>query len=467
MPELPEVETIKNILKTVIVNKTIAKVDVFYEKVVKDEVNFFIKTLENKKFLNLARIGKYLIFHLSDEFVLISHLRMEGKFFYFENEQETKSKHGLVLFTFSDNTFLEYNDTRRFGMLKLSKEDEYLLLPFLTKLGPEPSHVKDVLPLYQKSRKRGIAIKSLLLDQTFLSGLGNIYVDEVLFKTKVHPETPAHLITQEKLKEIINVSVEVLNEAILSGGSTIRSYKAGLGIDGNFQTKLLAYGRKDQPCITCQTPLKKIFVNNRGTTYCVHCQRNLSWPYIIGITGPIASGKSSVLDYFKKKGYFVLSGDEIVHRLYQDQSIFKKLIRLFSKEVILENGLVNKKLITKVIIHDSHLKYQLEKLLHPLVEKEMLDFIKRFDQTQKVAIEMPLLFEAQLDAYCDETIYVDVKRDIQEARLANRSLSVEHSLLLNASFNQEANKKKATYIIKNNKSLSELVQKLDKLFINN
>ena len=462
MPELPEVETIKNILKSVILHKTIAKVDVFYEKVVKNDLSFFKNTLLNKTILDLERIGKYLIFHLSEGFVIVSHLRMEGKYFYYQNQKETINKHGLVLFTFTDQTYLEYNDTRRFGMLKLTTKDEYKNLPCLKKLGPEPSNVLDFNKLFSILKRKSIPIKAVLLDQTFLSGIGNIYADEILFKTKVHPETPANFISLNKLKEIVKVAVEVLDEAILNGGSTIRSYKAGIGIDGNFQTKLYAYGRENQPCLNCSSPLKRMFVSGRGTTYCPKCQKNPNSPYILGITGPIASGKSSALNYFKENGYIPISGDEIVHKLYQDPKLHKPLIRLFNESVIKENS-VDKAFIAHVIIGDGHKKYKLEQLIHPLVEKRFLEIIKKTKKDEKIAVEMPLLFEAGLDVFCDETLYLDVNLKTQTERLSKRFLSVKDSLKLNQGFNVQENKKKATYIISNNNSLEELYIKLAKI----
>ena len=129
--------------------------------------------------------------------------------------------------------------------------------------------------------------------------------------------TPAKMITKKEWEAIIKESCRILNEAIKAGGSTIKSYHPGKDIDGNFQTSLKAYGKKDEKCVECHTNMRFIKVNGRGTTFCPHCQIKKGAPLKIAITGKIASGKSAVLNIFKEAGYLVLSSDEIVHNLYQ------------------------------------------------------------------------------------------------------------------------------------------------------
>ncbi|MDY0345513.1 MAG: DNA-formamidopyrimidine glycosylase, partial [Bacilli bacterium] len=229
MPELPEVETIKNILAQFVIGKTIKDIKVFNTNTIEGDYLAFIEQLKGKTISELSRVGKFIIFHFNESIVLLSHLRMEGKYFYHDYALDTFEKHACVVFFFTDNTVLEYNDTRKFGLMQIVQSSVYLSVLPLSKLGPEPFDVKDIKSLHQKLSKKSIPIKAVLLDQTFLAGLGNIYVDEVLYLTKIHPETPANRISKAQLKNIIEASVQVLNVAIQSGGSTIRSYHPSQG----------------------------------------------------------------------------------------------------------------------------------------------------------------------------------------------------------------------------------------------
>ena len=242
MPELPEVETIKNVLSKIVIGKTIKSIDVYRDLTIEGDTSEFKKSLVGETFLSMSRIGKYLIFHLSNGKVIISHLRMEGKYYEFlENEKD--SKYAKVTFHFTDNTKLCYDDSRAFGILKLSSEDKYQKEEMLSKLGPEPFEVNDVSFILKKVKHSKKPIKTTLLDQTLITGLGNIYVDETLYASHIHPLTPANKVSKKEWEDIISNSKEILKIAIEMGGSTIKSYHPGKDIDGNFQTRIKIYGR--------------------------------------------------------------------------------------------------------------------------------------------------------------------------------------------------------------------------------
>jgi len=463
MPELPEVETIKNILNNFVINRTIREVKILNRNTIQGDESLFRQALLQQTINQVSRLGKFLIFHLSNNVVFLSHLRMEGKYFFYEKDQGVYDKHACVIFFFNDGSVLEYNDTRKFGLMKLDKHSSYLDNLPLSKLGPEPFAIKSVDVLMQKAKKKQIPIKVLLLDQTFISGLGNIYVDEVLFKTKIHPETPANLISKVQMEELVAASVDVLKMAINSGGSTIRSYHPSQGIDGGFQTKLHSYGRENLPCLRCNHPLRKTFVGGRGTTFCPKCQKNPASPHVVGITGPIGSGKSSVAEYYRQHGYQALSGDAIVADLYQDGKVRALISKLFGANVILDDKNINKDLIIATIIEEPNKKRKLEKILHPRVEEVIIKKIKTMKRDEKLVLEIPLLFESKLDDYCNETIYVDINPEIQKKRLENRRIPVEISLALNAGFDAKHNKQKATFVIDNSDSLDDLHHSLEKI----
>ena len=180
MPELPEVETVKNVIKPIVIGHTITSIDVFRPTIIQnDRMEDFINGLVGETFLDVTRIGKFLIFHLSHDKVMISHLRMEGK--YFEVlEKENNTKYARVVFHLNNGHKICYDDSRTFGILKLTNEKDYLNEKEIAQLGPEPFKA-DPKVLFNKVKNTSLPIKSTLLDQTLMTGLGNIYADEVCF----------------------------------------------------------------------------------------------------------------------------------------------------------------------------------------------------------------------------------------------------------------------------------------------
>ena len=315
MPELPEVETVKNVLLPIVKDHKILKIDVLRLSTIEGDVNEFISNLQGQTFLSISRIGKYLIFHLTNEMVMLSHLRMEGKY-YELLENEDNSKYARVVFHLDNGHKLCYDDSRCFGILKLSNEASYKDEEMISKLGPEPFYVDDVKPIMKKVKSVKKPIKTALLDQTLVTGLGNIYVDETLFASKIHPLTPTNKIKENEWKKIISNAKEILSLAIKSGGSTIKSYHPGKDIDGNFQTRLKVYGKSGEMCPECKAhEFRFIKVGGRGTTFCPGCQKKVGSPLNIAITGKIASGKSTATEVFNSHDIPTLSSDEIVKEL--------------------------------------------------------------------------------------------------------------------------------------------------------
>lgn len=270
MPELPEVETVRKILEKDIINKTIIDIDVRYSKIIQNvSKEEFVLKLKNQTFKEIKRKGKYLICILNDYYLII-HLRMEGKFFLMHDEQ--LNKHDHIIFNFGESQ-LRYNDTRKFGTMHLFDKsiDIYNIYP-LNKLGLEPydnGFNKQYLHKYfSKSTK---PIKTTLLDQSIISGLGNIYVDEVLYMCAIHPEEKTKEVSEDKIELIVKNSKIVLDKAINLGGTTIRSFKSSHDITGRFQNELLVHTK--QVCSICNTKISKIKVGGRGTYFCENCQK--------------------------------------------------------------------------------------------------------------------------------------------------------------------------------------------------
>lgn len=272
MPELPEVETVRRGLGKLILGKKISGIEVHYPKMIKTDLEEFQKELPGQIIESMGRRGKYLLFHLSDK-VLISHLRMEGKYFYYP-DQVPERKHAHVLIRFEDGGTLVYEDVRKFGTMELLVP-ELLESYFISKkLGPEPTEQDFNLLTFQKVlQKSKKPIKTHLLDQTLVVGLGNIYVDEVLWRAKVHPAKSSQKVTKKEAKAIHEQTISVLEQAVNKGGSTIRSYTNAFGENGTMQELHQVYDKAGLACSRCGTIIEKIQLGGRGTHFCPRCQR--------------------------------------------------------------------------------------------------------------------------------------------------------------------------------------------------
>lgn len=267
MPELPEVETIRNTLKNLVLHKRIKDVEVYYDKIIDGDTNVFVSSLINQEIIDIDRVGKYLVFVLDND-AFISHLRMEGKYF-FKQEKTDVNKHTHVIFTFDDDTYLYYQDTRKFGRMQLMTHDYRSELP-LSKLAKEPFDIQ-VDDLYDKFKKSNKGLKEILLDQSVILGIGNIYANEICFMMGLHPKAKVKYFSRKKIQQLIDASIVVLNHAIEKGGTTIHTFNAN-GIDGLFSIELNVHGRNNQPCKICNETIKKIVVGGRGTYFCPQCQ---------------------------------------------------------------------------------------------------------------------------------------------------------------------------------------------------
>ena len=461
MPELPEVETVKRVLLPIVKDRTIKKIEVLRKSIVNNKEEEFISYYTNERFLNISRIGKFLIFHLTHDKVLISHLRMEGKYIELL-EEDSNTKYARVVFHLDNNHKLCYDDSRSFGRMIINNESHYKEEKELAKLGPEPFDVSDVSFLINKTKRMNLPIKTALLTQELITGLGNIYVDEVLFASKIHPLTPAKLIKKDEWEKIIVESKRILNAAIKAGGSTIKSYHPGKDIDGNFQTSLLAYGRNGQKCVVCHTNMRFIKVNGRGTTFCPHCQIKYGKPLKVAIVGKIASGKSAVLDVFNKLGYLSLSSDEIVHKLYERKEIQDLIIKRFKLKV---DGDFLTTLTEHLKVKKQDLE-RLEKIVHPLVKKEIESEFKKSSSPLLVA-EVPLLFKAKMENMFDVIVGVDISEANQLKRLEIRDQEKSAFLKrindLNNMF--EEHRQDLDFVVDNNKDIKSL-EKQTKVVIN-
>ena len=275
MPELPEVETVKETLKLKLIGKKIKDVKIYYDGIIAyPEIKEFSKQIKNLPIKDINRRGKWLMFDL-DKYYLLSHLRMEGKYF-FKNKGDKLDNHEHVVFSLDSNEELRYRDTRKFGKMYLIKKEDINNVGPIKDLGLEPwdtNLTKEYLKDKYKTKK--LPIKTVLLDQSIIVGIGNIYADEILFLSKLNPLIKCCDLKDDDLENIIKYTKEVLEKAIKLGGTTIRTYTSVDGVHGRFQNELLIHGKDKNVCPNCGQPIQKIRVGGRGTYYCVNCQKDI------------------------------------------------------------------------------------------------------------------------------------------------------------------------------------------------
>lgn len=271
MPEKPEVITVAKSLERSLIGRKIQKVEVYYENIIAyPKVEAFQKELAEETIEQIDTRGKWLVFTLSSKILLV-HLRMEGKFL-FRPIGSPRSKHEHVSFFLNNDMEWRYHDTRKFGRMILYPKEELLDKKPFNELGYEyndPNLTKEYL--FTAFQKRHVPIKTVLLDQSIIAGIGNIYADEILFLSRIHPSTLASSLSKQKCQRIVENTKDVLMRAIQLGGTTIHSFSSQEGVHGKFQNELLVHGQKK--CPYCQTDIKKIYIGGRGTYYCPRCQR--------------------------------------------------------------------------------------------------------------------------------------------------------------------------------------------------
>lgn len=272
MPEIAEVRTVRSALKKRVVGKTIIDICYRYDGIIKSDRDEFKNIIKGKKIEDITTYGKWLIFKLG-EYSFLSHLRMEGKY-YVKPSSEEYEKHEHIIFKLDNGEDLRYKDVRKFGVMILVKTSDIYKIDEISKLGLEPDDDKlNKDYLFERINKSNKTIKELLLDQSIINGLGNIYVDEVLFASKIMPDRLGKNITLDECKLICDSSLKIIKKATECGGTTIRSYTSSLGVEGTYQKYLCVHTKEKEKCPVCGNIIKKCRVGGRGTYYCPTCQK--------------------------------------------------------------------------------------------------------------------------------------------------------------------------------------------------
>ena len=269
MPELPEVETVLRTLEKQIQGAEIEDVRVYLPKMIDRSETAFRRALTGRRFLTFERRGKYLLFGMEDV-ILVSHLRMEGKY-WIKQKGDPLDRHTHVVFSLSDGRELRYHDTRKFGTMELCDPD--IDRSAFHGLGPEPfEEAFNAAYLYRIMKERNTPVKTILLDQSVVAGIGNIYADEICFACRIRPRMNCRRLSKPLCEAIVRETRRILEAAIQAGGTTIRSYTSSLGVTGLFQLSCMVHAQKE--CQECGTAIKIVRVGGRSSYYCPHCQKS-------------------------------------------------------------------------------------------------------------------------------------------------------------------------------------------------
>ncbi|MEO0096971.1 MAG: bifunctional DNA-formamidopyrimidine glycosylase/DNA-(apurinic or apyrimidinic site) lyase [candidate division WOR-3 bacterium] len=274
MPELPEVETIKNELKSLLINKKFIGVKLENKRIIGyPKPKDFLKEIINKKILDIDRKGKYLTFKLSGNYNLTFHLRLSGRLIYNENPKE-EIKYSRIKFLFN-NGVLSFAEPRLLGRVYLYPKSQLPEnLSSLNNLGREP-----LMPgfnfqyLKEKIKNRNTNIKSLLLDQKIACGVGNIYSDEALFCAKIHPKRKGYSLKDYEIKKLVKCLKKIIKVAIKKKGTSISDYLRPNSKEGSFQHYLKVFRKEGEKCVKCNSKITRIKINNRSSYFCPNCQK--------------------------------------------------------------------------------------------------------------------------------------------------------------------------------------------------
>jgi len=275
MPELPEVETIKNQLNSLIAGKKIADVKILLPKIIKLSAARFKKTIIGARIKKLNRRAKILAIELDNGWTMLIHLKMTGQLIYEPENYQVKNKYTHVIFYFTDKSRLIFNDLRQFGYIKLIRTAESNDFFLKEGLGPEPLEKDFTLADFKAllTKKPNAKIKQFLMDPKNIAGIGNIYADEILFFAGVYPLRQVKKLKKEETKKIFRGIKDILQLAIKLKGTSSNDYLDAFGQKGNFAAKLKVYGRKGEKCVKCKGTIEKIKVGGRSASFCPTCQK--------------------------------------------------------------------------------------------------------------------------------------------------------------------------------------------------
>jgi formamidopyrimidine-DNA glycosylase len=272
MPELPEVETIVQSLSAKLKGLEISSVKIIYPPVLRNEELSLIHDLKGRKVAGVRRRGKMLLIDFERNLNLLIHLKMTGQLLFYPREEPLDKHTHFILYFKDENNELRFRDVRKFGFISCIRNLDISCADELKNLGPEPLEI-NFSPFKKLFQGRKARLKSLLLNQNFIAGIGNIYADEILFQAKLHPFTPASHLSDDDLKRLLKAMRDVLRKAIIHKGSSIRSFTNDEGKRGKFQNYHQVYGRESLSCFICGEKINRLCLGGRSSFFCPRCQK--------------------------------------------------------------------------------------------------------------------------------------------------------------------------------------------------
>ncbi|MBE3574530.1 MAG: bifunctional DNA-formamidopyrimidine glycosylase/DNA-(apurinic or apyrimidinic site) lyase [Firmicutes bacterium] len=549
MPELPEVETICRTLRPHLEGQVLGAADLLRPEIWQNAgADTVLRGIRGRAVQRVLRRGKYIVWELEGGPVLVLHLRMTGHLFFVAGV-EPAGKYTAAVFWLDSGGQVHFEDVRRFGVGYFWPQGDWRRLPPLCDLGVEPLS-GDFTPAFLAEKCRGSrrTIKSLLMDQQIVAGIGNIYADEALFTAGIHPARPAGSLALPEIQRLQHSVVQVLQEAIQKRGTSIRNYADGEGNPGQMQDHLKVYGREGEACARCGHPLQRMRVGGRSSVFCPRCQpettplagqpgartfcggrrrpaldppAGLSAPVpgratgpepaaarrapagrtglLVGLTGGIASGKSTVSRLLQEAGVPVVDADQLAHAALEPGTpVYRAVLQRFGTEILAgseadtgaavaeatagtgpaagQEGLrpIDRRRLGELVFSDAQARRDLEALVHPWVQRQMEEAVDawRRRRAQKPAeaapvlvLDVPLLFEAGWDGRVDQVVVVYAPPEVQLRRLQERDgLSLEQARQrLRAQWPLEDKVRRAHVVIQNGGTVEETRRQVEEL----
>jgi len=465
VPELPEVETIRRDLERTLVGRLLVDFEIYDTRLMnKIDQHRWRENALSQRWKSLERRGKYLIVGLAHNWRIVFHLRMTGQLVL---NPASGSVRPRMLLSFDDASTLAFVDQRRFGEVwLLSPEQSW---PSKVPLGPDALDELNEKAFIELVKKRTTRIQPLLMDQRLISGIGNIYAQEALFKALIRPSRPGWKVTRNEAIRLFGALQETLQSAIEHRGSTSRNYRDAYGQTGFAQTLHAVYRKGGRPCPRCETPLTATRVGGERNSllFPLPAMRRKPLkqkPLVVGLTGGIATGKSEVLKLFKEIGFMVVSSDELAHQcIRRGQPAYRKIIREFGPGLLDRHREIDRQALGKVVFASPPSRRRLEKIIHPYVIKSLQTHRSR--NKGLLVLDIPLLFEARLQNLVDRIVVVYAGTNQQVERLIRHRKLTRNEALQRIHAQWPLSKKclEADYVLGNTATRAELKLKTRQL----
>ena len=455
MPELPEVQTAVNYLNRFLPGRSVLNIDT-YKRI---DSSLEDISVVGEKISKVHRHGKYIAVSLENGFLLCIHLKISGSLT-ITSKDEDLPRFCVYKLDLSDGNSLCLIDPRKFISLTYFASEDDFLDYISSRVGKDALEINEE-ELFAKLKKDKRPIKIALMDQNNVAGMGNIYCNEALFDAKLSPMLPACKVRKEDLAIFLGANKFRMETAIVDGikmGEDLHFHPE----EGWMDISLNVYQKDNTPCPNCRAPIKRIELGGRGTYFCPRCQKHNDAPFVIGVTGPIHSGKSSVACMLEKDGYIHFDADKVAHQFYDTEEGKALCLRLLGGESI-KDGKVDLSMIRNRLGNDKSFRKSLQNAVFSYVRKQARALIKSCGKDESIVLNVPLLVASKMDKLCDYILLVDSPASLRKNRLELEGRDAESLMKINSNYPIQKTKEVADCVLHNDSSLDELRSKLTRL----